>query len=115
MTEKRYLDVDELAGYLGVSKWMIYKYIKNREIPFIPFGRLVRFDRLAVDKWAEKRSVRGYSRRSASPAEIDYGLFQMPDDVLAEISKLEFPDEPDFISQDPDGQVTEEKRAGIVQ
>ena len=55
---KRYMDVDELSRHLGVSKWMIYKYIKNREIPFIPFGRLVRFDRMAVEKWAEKKMVR---------------------------------------------------------
>lgn len=55
---KRYMDVDELSIHLGISKWMIYKYIKNREIPFIPFGRLVRFDRMAVEKWAEKKMVR---------------------------------------------------------
>lgn len=55
---KRYMDVDALAKYLGISKWLIYKYIKNREVPFIPFGRLVRFDRVAVEKWAEKKMVR---------------------------------------------------------
>ncbi len=55
---KRYMDVEELAGYLGISKWLIYKYIKHREIPFIPFGRLVRFDRMVVEKWAEKKMVR---------------------------------------------------------
>jgi excisionase family DNA binding protein len=47
----------ELAEYLGVSKWLIYKYIENRDIPFIPFGRIIRFDRLAVERWAEKRMV----------------------------------------------------------
>lgn len=63
---KRYMDVDELSRHLGVSKWMIYKYIKHREIPFIPFGRLVRFDRVAVEKWAEKKMVRdgGQFRRT---------------------------------------------------
>lgn len=51
---------------------MIYKYIKYREIPFIPFGRLVRFDRTAVDKWAEKKTVRGY-RQSFRPLELQQG------------------------------------------
>ena len=55
---KRYMDAVELSAYLGISQWMIYKYIKKREIPFIPFGRLVRFDRIAVEKWAGKRMVR---------------------------------------------------------
>lgn len=54
---KRYLGVEDLARYLGISKWMIYKYVKNRGIPFIPFGRLVRFDRMEIDKWAQKRMV----------------------------------------------------------
>lgn len=52
------MNVKELSQYLGISQWLIYKYIERREIPFIPFGRLVRFDRLAVERWAEKRTVR---------------------------------------------------------
>jgi len=60
VNEKRFMDVEELSSYLGVSKWLIYKYVKKREMPFIPFGRLVRFDRQAVDRWAEKRTVRGF-------------------------------------------------------
>jgi excisionase family DNA binding protein len=60
------MDVDELSAYLGISKWLLYKHIKNREIPFIPFGRLVRFDRVAREKWAEKKMVRdgGQFRRT---------------------------------------------------
>lgn len=60
---KRYMDVAELSGYLGISKWMIYKYIESRDIPFIPFGRVIRFDRLAVERWTEKRTVRGLGGR----------------------------------------------------
>ena len=55
---KRYMNVKELAGYLSISEWMVYKYIKIRDIPFIPFGRLVRFDRLEVDRWAARKMVR---------------------------------------------------------
>jgi excisionase family DNA binding protein len=68
MDDKRFMDIREMSDYLGVSKWLIYKYVKNREMPFIPFGRLVRFDRLAVDKWAEKRTVRGFQSRIDGPA-----------------------------------------------
>lgn len=109
---KRYLDVDELSQYLGVSKWLIYKFIKNREVPFIPFGRLVRFDRVAIDKWAEKRSVRGYSRRNSQSAEFDYNFFEMPENVLKEISKMELRNEsPEGL----DNQVSDGKCAETVQ
>ena len=62
---KRFMNVEELSAYLGISKWLVYKFVKDRDIPFIPFGRLVRFDRLAVEKWAEKRMVRGFKARAA--------------------------------------------------
>ena len=65
MAVKRYLDVSELAGYLGVSKWLVYKLIEDRDIPFVPLGRLIRFDRLAIDKWAEKRTVPAAPSRRA--------------------------------------------------
>lgn len=89
MNERRYMDVDELSRYLGISKWLVYKFVKVREIPFIPFGRLVRFDRIVIDRWAEKRSVKGYSKRAFQVSEADFGLFEMPDDVLREIAVCE--------------------------
>lgn len=67
MNDKRFMDVEEIAEYLGISKWLIYKYVKNREMPFIPFGRLVRFDRHAIERWAEKRSVQGFRAKNARP------------------------------------------------
>lgn len=75
MEEKRFMNVSELSDYLGLSKWMIYKYIENRGIPFIPFGRLIRFDRVAVERWAEKRMVpaagsRGARRAAAQRTEV---------------------------------------------
>jgi excisionase family DNA binding protein len=65
LNDKRFMNVEELSVYLCISKWLVYKFVKDREIPFIPFGRLVRFDRLAVEKWAEKRMVRGFTARAA--------------------------------------------------
>jgi excisionase family DNA binding protein len=55
---RRYMDVGEVAGYLGLSRWMIYKYVESRSMPFIPFGRLIRFDRVVVERWAEKLTVK---------------------------------------------------------
>lgn len=80
------MDVEELSAYLGISKWLVYKYVKNREIPFIPFGRLVRFDRLAVEKWAEKRMVRGFTARAAGPqaARMKTPSFEMELQLTAE-------------------------------
>lgn len=65
--EKRYLNIQELAEYLGVSRWSLYKLVQRRRIPFIPFTvenssepkkNLVRFDLKEIDRWMAKRSVK---------------------------------------------------------
>ena len=55
---KRYLNVIELAEYLGKSKWWIYGKVKLRQIPFISMGRQPRFDMKIIDAWMAKKSVR---------------------------------------------------------
>lgn len=58
ISEKRYLNVDEVAAYIGVSKYSIYRWVDRREIPFIPLGRVRRFDPLAIDAWMSNRTVK---------------------------------------------------------
>ena len=41
---KRWIDTDEAASILGVSKALIRKWIFNKTVPFVKFGRAVRFD-----------------------------------------------------------------------
>jgi excisionase family DNA binding protein len=56
---KRYLTVDEVAAYLGLSKNAIYRLVDARGIPFSKPGGLeaLRFDIKAVDKWMERQQV----------------------------------------------------------
>lgn len=56
---KRYLNPDEVAAYLGLSKKSIYKLVDARSIPFSKPGGLdsLRFDIKAIDKWMEKQAV----------------------------------------------------------
>ena len=57
--DKRYLDMEEIAEYVGVSRRTIYALVNKRQLPFIALSkRAFRFDRLKVDKWMEKREVK---------------------------------------------------------
>jgi predicted DNA-binding transcriptional regulator AlpA len=56
--EQRLLSVEELAGYLGISPRTIYNrsYKRtSRPFPVSPkrLGKLIRFDRLEIDKWID--------------------------------------------------------------
>ena len=56
---KRYLDINEVAEYIGVSKWTVSNMVNKRQFPFIALSkRAFRFDRLKVDKWMEKKEVK---------------------------------------------------------
>jgi excisionase family DNA binding protein len=57
--DKRFMDISELADYLGLSRWTVYKLINHRRLPFIPVSkRTLRFDRLKIDQWMEKQTVK---------------------------------------------------------
>jgi hypothetical protein len=54
-------------------------------MPFIPFGRLVRFDRIVIEKWAEKKTVRGFSRRESRSTAIGGFEYGPPEEIWADL------------------------------
>lgn len=51
MTEDRWLSVEEIARYLGVSKESIYRWLDRGTIPSHRVGKLWRFKPSEVDAW----------------------------------------------------------------
>jgi len=49
----RWLSVDEIRKYLGVSKDTIYKWIDKHGMPSHRMGRLWKFKKEQVDAWVE--------------------------------------------------------------
>ena len=47
----RWMSVEEIAGYLGVSKDTIYGWISKRDMPAHKGGRLWKFKSDEVDSW----------------------------------------------------------------
>jgi excisionase family DNA binding protein len=47
----RWLSVEEIAGYLGVKKETIYKWLSQKRIPAHKLGRLWKFKKDEIDKW----------------------------------------------------------------
>ena len=55
--EKRYLGMDECAGYLGLTKGTLYVWVCRRKIPYVKVGRLVKFDLREIEQWLKENSV----------------------------------------------------------
>lgn len=63
--DDRWLSVDEISEYLGVSKDTVYTWISAKGMPAHRVGRLWKFKREEVDAWVESGGADD-SRASAS-------------------------------------------------
>ena len=53
----RFLNVEELAGWLGVEVVFVRRLIAERRIPFVKIGRFVRFDPEEIAAWIDGQRV----------------------------------------------------------
>ena len=51
--EDRWLAVEEIAQYLGISKDTVYTWINKKKMPAHKIGRLWKFKKEHVDAWVE--------------------------------------------------------------
>jgi len=49
--EDRWLSVDEIAEYLGVTRETIYAWLSKKGLPGHRVGRLWKFKRAEIDEW----------------------------------------------------------------
>ena len=47
----RWLSVEEIANYLGVSKESIYRWLESKKMPAHKLGRQWKFKTSEVDEW----------------------------------------------------------------
>ncbi len=52
--KERWVDIDEVASHLGVTKDSIYRWVEKKGFPAHHVGRLFRFKLSEVDEWVRK-------------------------------------------------------------
>lgn len=57
MMERRYLNIRELAEYMGISKGTLYVWVCQKRIPYVKISNLLRFDLREIDGWLKDRRV----------------------------------------------------------
>lgn len=65
--EDRWLNVDQIAEYLGVSRDTVYSWISGRSMPAHKVGRLWKFKREEVDTWVRQGHAGTGSPSDAEP------------------------------------------------
>lgn len=51
------LDINQLVEMLNIKKKTIYKWVRQRKIPYIKLGGLIRFDPEEIEKWIGSKKV----------------------------------------------------------
>jgi len=49
----RWLSVEEVGEYLGVSRDTVYRWVRDRQLPGRSVGRLWKFKKDDIDRWVE--------------------------------------------------------------
>jgi excisionase family DNA binding protein len=55
-SNKRFLDVEEVANEYGLGVSTLYTMVSQRRIPFVKLGRRTKFDRKELDRWIQSHS-----------------------------------------------------------
>ena len=63
--QDRWLSVDDIAEYLGVSKDTVYAWVSGKGMPGFKVGRFLKFKKEEVDAW-----VREGGAASSSDSEL---------------------------------------------
>jgi excisionase family DNA binding protein len=61
VTSDRWLSVDEIAAYLGVKRFTVYKWIDRKKMPAHKVGSLWKFKRDEIDTWVRTGEAGGRS------------------------------------------------------
>jgi excisionase family DNA binding protein len=55
--EDRWLSVDEIAEYLGVSEDTVYTWLRTKRLPGHKIGRFWKFKKVEIDEWVRAGSA----------------------------------------------------------
>lgn len=68
MIDDRWLNVDEIAEYLGVSRDTVYSWIADRSMPAHKVGRFWKFKIDQIDAWIRNGGAAEPGQRRQGPA-----------------------------------------------
>jgi len=56
--DKRYLGIEELAEYLGLTKGTLYVWVCQRRLPYLKIGKLLKFDIIEIEQWLKDKRIK---------------------------------------------------------
>ena len=69
------MTIDQLARYLQLHKQVVYRHIKNGNIPVSRIGATIRFKKTVIDEWLEDTALRSLRKSRESKRGTSYPRF----------------------------------------
>ena len=57
MNRTELMTAEEVASYLRVNKYTIYRMVSDKKLPAIRIGNQLRFKRSAFERWLRKNTI----------------------------------------------------------
>jgi excisionase family DNA binding protein len=54
LEQRALLDIEEVAGLLGVGVRHVRRLVADRRIPYLKWGHLLRFDPVEIERWLDE-------------------------------------------------------------
>lgn len=58
--EKRFININELSQYIGLTKGTLYVWVCQKKIPYLKLGKLVKFDLREIEDWMKDKRVKEF-------------------------------------------------------
>jgi len=81
--DERWLSVDEVAEYLGIKRFTVYKWVQRSGLPARKIGRLLKFRKPEIDNWVEIQDAKSKNKDLTSER-----LIQLLEQKASEIRKF---------------------------
>jgi len=59
--DQRWLSVDEVAAYLGIKRFTVYKWVERLGLPAHKIGRLLKFRKSEIDDWVKTQDTKRHN------------------------------------------------------
>lgn len=59
--ETRFIGINDLSEYLGLTKGTLYVWVCHKRIPYLKLGKRLRFDIIEINDWLKDKRVKELS------------------------------------------------------
>jgi excisionase family DNA binding protein len=74
------MTIDQVAEYLQLHKQVVYRHVKNKNIPVSRIGSTLRFKKSVIDAWLEDSALKSLRLIRGRTAESVHSPFNVEED-----------------------------------